>query len=372
MKNLTHKMLGIAALLFFSLSAFSQTQSFQSNSRGIHPPGTSFNPLGKFAALGESGGAPGGTIDGCDLYGFRAQTSIGRNVNLGMRANGRQSTPTLLWGDRGVRLEFVAKGFDDNTSCGDRIAYMVDNNFNDFKFFVFGSSLATGGSWQVSDQRLKSEVREIGGALDIVKSLRGVKYSYQNEAYPQLRLPQDQQYGFIAQDVEKILPEAVRNSDDESSGVEYKVMQYTQIIPVLTEAIKEQQVIIDDQEDQLIEQYLIIENLEARLTALENGQAGKRASMSKEVKAAEGISLRQNFPNPFNGETVIEYSIPVDMNAAALRVYDLTGKQQLNTIELAPGSGEVTLKSAALTPGVYVYTIENNDQTLARQKMIVK
>ncbi len=367
-------MLGIAVFLFFSLNSFSQI--FPSNSRGINPPGTTFNPLGQFTALGESGGFQGPTADGCDFYGFRAQTSIRRNVNLGLRVN----TPTLLWGDRGIRLEFVAKGFGNNTGCGDRIAYMVDNNFNNFKFFVFGSSLATGGSWQVSDQRLKSEVREIGGALDIVKNLRGVKYSYQNEAYPQLRLPQDQQYGFIAQDVEKILPEAVRNSDDESSGVDYKVMQYTQIIPVLTEAIKEQQVIIDDQEDRLIEQYLInenyeklIANLEARLTALEeNGQAGKRTSINKEVKSTEGISLRQNFPNPFNGETVIEYTIPVDMNAASLTIYDLTGKQQLNSIELAPGSGEVNLKAASLTPGVYVYTIEKNNQTLARQKMIVK
>jgi len=381
MKNLTHKLLLVVAMLFVYMSV--SAQSFPTNSRGIHPPGTIFNPFRKFAALGESGGVPGPTIDGCDLYGFRAQTSIGRNVNLGMRLNGRASTPTLLWGDNGVRLEFVAKGFSDpsRTGCGNRIAYMVDNPRSRFKFWVFGSAFASGGVWQPSDQRLKSDVVEIGGALEIVKSLRGVKYSYNNDSYPELKLPQTQQYGFIAQEVEKILPEAVRNENEEASGVELKAMQYTQIIPVLAEAIKEQQVIIDDQEDRLIEQYLInenyeklIANLEARLTALENGNAGKRtsASINQEIKAVEGISLRQNFPNPFMGETVIEYTIPVDMSAASLSIYDLTGKQQLNSIELAPGTGEVNLKAEALSPGVYVYTIEKNNQTLARQKMIVK
>ncbi len=388
MKILTHKILVIAVLLFFSLSA--SAQIFNSNNRGISPPGSPFNPLGKFTALGESGGAPGPTADGCDLYGFRAQTAIGQAVSLGIRAQNinifgtvlRLRIPTLQWGDRNT-LQLVAKESNGtfNAGCGNLVGYFNGNPGSSTKFVIFGSAVASGGNWQASDRRLKREVREIGDALKIVQNLRGVKYSYQSDAYPTLGLSDKQEYGFIAQEVEEVMPEAVRDAEiNESQDVEFKVMQYTQIIPVLTEAIKEQQVIIDDQEDRLIEQYEInanyeklIANLEARLSALEeNAQGGKRASINRAVKTAEGISLRQNFPNPFNGETVVEYTIPVDMKAASLTVYDLTGKQQLNSIELAPGSGEITLNAESLAPGVYFYTIEQYNQTLARQKMIVK
>jgi len=83
-------------------------------------------------------------------------------------------------------------------------------------------------------------------------ALEGSTYTYRRDAYPQLNLPVGNQYGFIADDVEKILPEAVMDvyhaeevDEDgnhlEGTDVEFKGMNYQTLIPLVVEAIKEQQ-----------------------------------------------------------------------------------------------------------------------------------
>ena len=94
---------------------------------------------------------------------------------------------------------------------------------------------------QVSDIKLKHHIRTIPSALDKVKQLRGVEFLWKKNNQPSI--------GFIAQEVEEVLPVAVGNANDT------KTIDYSKIIPVLTEAIKEQQT--------------LIEQLMARLEALE-------------------------------------------------------------------------------------------------------
>ncbi|MEL6134288.1 MAG: hypothetical protein AAFR59_13070, partial [Bacteroidota bacterium] len=84
--------LTIALTLMFSISA--QAQTSPSNSFGIFPPGGPFNPNAKFTAIGESGGVPGPTANGCDLYGFRAQFAPDLAVNLGVQRASISIFPT--------------------------------------------------------------------------------------------------------------------------------------------------------------------------------------------------------------------------------------------------------------------------------------
>jgi hypothetical protein len=58
-----------------------------------------------------------------------------------------------------------------------------------------------------------------------------------NTAFPQMHFDNNMQYGLIAQEVEKVFPEMVKPID--SNG--YKGVDYVKLIPVLVEAIKEQQ-----------------------------------------------------------------------------------------------------------------------------------
>jgi hypothetical protein len=68
--------------------------------------------------------------------------------------------------------------------------------------------------------------------------IRGVYYTWKEDAAEHNRNKKD--LGVIAQEVEKIIPEAVRTSPD---GI--KQVEYTKLIPLLIECVKEQQKQID-------------------------------------------------------------------------------------------------------------------------------
>ena len=99
-----------------------------------------------------------------------------------------------------------------------------------------------------SDERLKEDIVEIQDALEKVMSLRGVTYK-PNSIAESLGYKKQNEVGVIAQDVERVLPEAVKpapfdimlfeNTEISKSGQNYKTVQYEKIVPLLIEAIKE-------------------------------------------------------------------------------------------------------------------------------------
>ncbi len=119
----------------------------------------------------------------------------------------------------------------------------------------------TGFFGAASDESLKKNIEPIQKALDIVDQLNPVTYDFDLEKHPGMGLNTEMEYGFIAQEVQKILPEIVReknlltNAHTEIKAHEaqkaelgkFMVMDYTRIIPILTQAIKEQQDIIKAQ-----------------------------------------------------------------------------------------------------------------------------
>jgi len=105
-----------------------------------------------------------------------------------------------------------------------------------------GPYVAQGGtSWtNSSDERLKDIIEPITGATNKIGQLRAVIGKFKTD-------PEDKRRSFlIAQDVQAVLPEAVDVSDPESLGV-----QYTDVIPLLVAAIKEQQAIITSLTDRI-------------------------------------------------------------------------------------------------------------------------
>ena len=112
-----------------------------------------------------------------------------------------------------------------------------------------GVFLAWGGtSWSSnSDERLKTNLKPIENAIDKVSTLRTVTGRYKTDSEDTSRV------FLIAQDVQAVLPEAVNVQGDEQKTLG---LSYTDMIPLLTAAIKEQQAIIND--------------LKARIETLEN------------------------------------------------------------------------------------------------------
>ena len=104
---------------------------------------------------------------------------------------------------------------------------------HDGDFHADGDVIAA--STTVSDKRLKDNIKTIPKALDKIKALRGVSFDWNKGGRKGQR-----DLGLIAQEVEKVLPELVREKempliDDK----EYLTVDYDKMVAVLVEAIKE-------------------------------------------------------------------------------------------------------------------------------------
>ena len=106
----------------------------------------------------------------------------------------------------------------------------------------------------VSDRRLKKNIVTTKYGLDTILKLKPVDYQMiSNNLY---------QSGFIAQDLKLLIPEAVTGNEGDIEKGETLGITYTTLIPSLTKAIQEQQVMIQEQQ-------VIINDLLDRITKLE-------------------------------------------------------------------------------------------------------
>jgi hypothetical protein len=99
-----------------------------------------------------------------------------------------------------------------------------------------------------SDARFKSNIRPVENALSKVKSLRGVYFNWNQKGFPEKNFSDKAELGFIAQEVEKVLPEVVFK---DNSTEEYRSVKYDKVVALLVEAIKEQQKQIDNLKNQV-------------------------------------------------------------------------------------------------------------------------
>jgi len=97
--------------------------------------------------------------------------------------------------------------------------------------YISGSLYLQGDviAYATSDKRLKINATPIDSALEKVKKLSGIKFEWAPESGHS-----GEDYGVIAQDVEKVMPEIVVTRENG-----YKAIRYEKLIPLLIEAIKE-------------------------------------------------------------------------------------------------------------------------------------
>ncbi len=104
---------------------------------------------------------------------------------------------------------------------------------------VNGAIYSTGDvtTFYTSDKNLKKNIEKIPDALEKVRWLNGVTFEWDQDKINNLSFvgpKPDKDVGLIAQDVEKVFPEAVVLREDG-----YKAVDYSRLVPVLIEAIKE-------------------------------------------------------------------------------------------------------------------------------------
>lgn len=108
---------------------------------------------------------------------------------------------------------------------------------------VTGNITATADitAYHSSDKRLKDNIIPISSAIDKVKQIGGYEFDWNNKSSFE-----GHDVGVIAQEIESVLPEIVANRDDG-----FKAVRYEKIVPLLIEAIKEQQLQIEELKSKL-------------------------------------------------------------------------------------------------------------------------
>lgn len=169
----------------------------------------------------------------------------------------------------GYRAGFHETGSNKLYIANSETSALIYGEFDNKLLKVNGSLELTSG-YAASDRRWKKDINPLKDSLATVQKLEGVSYLWKSEEFPEKGFEDRRQIGLVAQEVEKIIPEVVK-TDDEG----YKSISYTQLIPVLIEAVKsqqktieEQKTIIECQQAQLGKQQIQIDMLMKKMDAL--------------------------------------------------------------------------------------------------------
>ena len=149
------------------------------------------------------------------------------------------------------------------------------------------------------------------------------------------QLFQKKHYGLIAQDLQKLYPDLVYEGGDG-----YLSINYTGIIPLLIQSIKELKTEIDELKS--------------------SGSPETKSAQPATSFAPDGtgaVVLYQNAPNPFNVQTSIRFEIPNTVQNAELHICNMTGTL-LKTIQVNQrGEGSVTISANEFAAGMYLYSL---------------
>ena len=168
-------------------------------------------------------------------------------------------------------------------------------------------------------------------------------------------------FGLIAQELQNVYPELVYKK---SNG--YLAVNYTELIPVLVQSIKELKAEVD-----------VLKSAATKATRSslvpEGGVSdGKNETAGlQDAEIAEMASMDQNMPNPFTEKTDIAIYLPESVKSATLYIYDLSGKQLEQHPVMGRGETVMTIHADKMNAGMYVYSLIADGKVVTTRKMIV-
>ncbi|MCA1761954.1 MAG: tail fiber domain-containing protein [Flavobacteriales bacterium] len=191
-------------------------------------------------------------------------------------------------------IGIYAEGFSDNGMFAAGVHGHTQMQQNSWGGFFDGQTFCTLGTWSASDENIKEDVTEIENALDLILELNPKKYRF-NQNVSELVLDDEYHYGFLAQELEEVIPEIVRDfvspSRNDTSGnqiassAEFKAVQYEGIIPILVEAFKIQNTTYAEQQE-------LIQEQDSTIAALQNALATQTANIQNLQDQMENVLVQ--------------------------------------------------------------------------------
>jgi hypothetical protein len=245
-----------------------------------------------------------------------------------------------------------------------------------FKLYVAGTAFSTGG-WSSSDLRFKENLAAIQSPLQKVMQMRGVAYNWKTKEFINKGFPDGRHFGLIAQEIEQVLPEVVQEGPEGD-----KAVAYDELIPILIEAIKEQQRTINTLVNGLKQHGIKIE------VALNTATDADETSSDEELDNPQTQSPREdlptqyklslNYPNPFNPTTMLKYALP-QAGQVTIKIYDALGREVKTLVDEEKAVGYHTVfwdgKNQAgegVAAGSYICRMQAGDFIASQKLALVK
>ncbi len=253
------------------------------------------------------------------------------------------------------------------------------------KLHVEGDAYKTSGGTQwssSSDKRLKKNILRSDYGLEDIMKLNPVSYEYNG-----LSGTVDGEFhvGVIAQELKEVFPHMVSEYDyytDDGQEIEnveaqrtfentYYAVNPSDLQWILVSAMKEQQALIDEKDEQIDELSERLAQLEQAVNTLLEKGTGSSNQSNVTLTQYDLASLEQNRPNPFSGDTKIDYVIPSNAKSSNMRILSPEGKL-IKTVEIDHvGEGTLTVSVEDIPSGNYTYQLVVDGFVVETKKMLL-
>ena len=237
----------------------------------------------------------------------------------------------------------------------------------------FDGDVYASGTYYGSDQKLKQNINDFSNAMKIIDQLYPKHYEYRHDgSYKFMNLPKGAHYGLLAQDVERILPGLVKDTKfdtryakQDTSGksnseiIDFKALNYTELIPIMIKGMQELQAVNDQQAQQIQQQQQQINDLQKMMNASLNS------------KISSTGYLLQNSPNPFSQNTIIQCYVPASAKQQQLVIYTSEGKLLKSYTLNNSGMNQVTVNANTFSSGNYVYSLLIDGKKIDSKQMVL-
>ena len=271
------------------------------------------------------------------------QGALTTNTGVRATANGGLDAIGISGEATGTKQNFGIKATvtGDGTFEAAIFAESFGGNNNQWAGFFDGEVFTSAATYQTSDAKLKENVKSETNVLEKLSLLNPVTYNYKE--ITEMNLPNNNQHGFISQELAIVFPELTRDIskpvfDKEGKTktmFELKAVNYTGLISVLTAGINE---------------------LNTELKSVKQELAELKSASKITNANNQGFFMEQNIPNPFADQTVIRYQLPNGTTTAEIAVFDMTGKP-VKSFVVNSSQKEITIKSSEIGTGLFIYSL---------------
>lgn len=361
-------MLGMNAGKYCSTNATQNT--YLGSGAGLQRQGD-LNTYVGYGAVGATGSGTGNSSLGANSGTGTVGSTINYSTAIGYAASATTSSTVVLGGSVSGSYPTVVLGA---TAKGALSGSLLEVN---------GTAYIPGGVWTASDRNFKENISDYSQGMEVINKLHPVTFRFRDDIYfdkpdasaPAVKrnFPEGQQIGFIAQELETVLPNMVKTNEKGE-----KAVNYDQLFGVIVQGMQEQ----DEQLAALAEvndglkaqndhlQHMLDE-LNARLAALEGEGNGSNKWADASSQGMDNAYLEQNSPNPFGENTVIRYYLPAQSGDARIVIRSDKAQEVLNFTLEHKGSGNIIVSGNSLAAGVYFCELYVAGKLVDTKKMML-